>query len=94
MNDVTDKDTKFCLPAKTFGSKNHYLRSAMVNLRHLFLLLAIALVSTLPWLGLTDFNTKGEPHEAIVGLTMLEQGNWTLPTNNGGEMAYKPPMFH
>ncbi len=66
----------------------------MVNYKHFILLLAIASVSTLPWLGLTDFNTKGEPREAIVGLTMLEQGNWTLPTNNGGEMAYKPPMFH
>jgi len=25
---------------------------------------------------------------------MLEQHNWILPTNNGGEMAYKPPFFH
>jgi 4-amino-4-deoxy-L-arabinose transferase-like glycosyltransferase len=25
---------------------------------------------------------------------MLDTGNWILPVNNGGEMAYKPPFFH
>jgi 4-amino-4-deoxy-L-arabinose transferase-like glycosyltransferase len=25
---------------------------------------------------------------------MLATDNWTLPRNNGGEMAYKPPFFH
>ncbi len=66
----------------------------MINKRHFWLLFFVLCLSTLPWLGLTDFNTKGEPREAIVSLTMLEQHNWILPTNNGGEMAYKPPFFH
>lgn len=60
-----------------------------------FILLAIVCaVTLLPFLGLTDFNTKGEPREAIVSYSMLESGNWTLPVNNGGDIAYKPPFFH
>lgn len=61
----------------------------------LFLFLAlICVVTILPFMGLTDFNTKGEPREAIVAYSMLETGNWTLPVNNGGDIAYKPPFFH
>lgn len=48
----------------------------------------------IPFLGLTDFNTKGEPREAVVAYTMLEHGNWILPINNGGNIPYKPPFFH
>ncbi len=53
-----------------------------------FILLAIVCVITLlPFLGLTDFHTKGEPREAIVSYSMLESGNWILPVNNGGDIA-------
>lgn len=54
----------------------------------------IAALSMLPFLGMTEFHTKGEPREAIVAMTMLQDGNWILPMNNGGEMAYKPPLLH
>ena len=60
-------------------------------------LLTIILISALtliPFIGLTDFNTKGEPREAIVAVTMIDTHNWILPQNNGDEFAYKPPMFH
>ena len=57
----------------------------------LFLLLCITL---LPFIGLIDFHTKGEPREAVVALSMLESGNWILPTNIGGDLAYKPPFYH
>ena len=59
-----------------------------------WLLFLICLVTLYPFLGLYDYNTKGEPREAIVSYSMLQQGNWILPRNNGGEMAYKPPFFH
>lgn len=55
---------------------------------------AVAVVTTLPFLGLTDFTTKGEPREAVVALSMLNEGNWILPVNNGGDIPYKPPFFH
>ena len=61
--------------------------------RFLVLLLAACLM-LLPFLGLTDYHTKGEPRESIVAYSMLESGNWILPENNGGDMAYKPPFFH
>lgn len=59
-----------------------------------FFLVIICVLSTLPFLGLTDYYSKGEPREAIVSYTMLETGNWILPINNGGDIAYKPPFFH
>ena len=46
------------------------------------------------FLGDTLFNTRGEPREAIVAVSMLKEGNWILPVNNGVDIAYKPPFFH
>lgn len=53
-----------------------------------WLLLIVACITIIPALGLTDFHTKGEPREAVVAYTMLENGNWVLPRNNGGEIPY------
>ena len=59
-----------------------------------YLVLAISILITIPYLGLTEFYTKGEPREAIVALTMLDTDNWIMPVNNGIDIAYKPPFFH
>lgn len=58
------------------------------------MLLVVCAFVMLPFLGLAEFNTKGEPREAVVAYSILESGDWILPTNNGGEMPYKPPFFH
>lgn len=60
----------------------------------LLAVVAITSLMLLPFLGLTDFNTKGEPREAVVALSMLKDGNWILPVNNGCDIPYKPPFFH
>lgn len=60
----------------------------------LWLLLIICLLTVIPFLGIYDYNTKGEPRESIVSYTMIESGNWILPRNSVGEMAYKPPFFY
>ena len=52
-----------------------------------WLLLVICVVTILPFLGLSEYHTKGEPRESIVSYSMLDSGNWILPRNNGGEMA-------
>ena len=57
-------------------------------------LLLVCILMVIPFLGIYDYNTKGEPRESIVSYTMLESGNWILPRNSVGEMAYKPPMFY
>ncbi len=54
------------------------------------LLLAVIFI---PWLGLTPFNTKGEPREAIVAFSMLKSGNWVLPMSLGEDIPYKPPFL-
>lgn len=48
----------------------------------------------LPFLGETLFYSKGEPREAIVAVSMLDSGNWTLPVNYGTDIAYKPPFLY
>jgi len=52
------------------------------------------MISVLPWIGMGDFATKGEPREAAVAISMLETGNFILPTSYADEFAYKPPMAH
>ena len=53
----------------------------------------ISALTLLPFLGNTDFTTKGEPREAVVAVSMLSQYNWILPINNGFDIPYKPPFF-
>ncbi|MBR4388157.1 MAG: glycosyltransferase family 39 protein [Prevotella sp.] len=60
----------------------------------LWFLLVVCVLTVIPFLGIYDFNTKGEPRESIVSYTMLESGNWILPRNSVGEIAYKPPMLY
>ena len=57
-------------------------------------LFLLCLITLLPFLGITEFNTKGEPREAVVAVSMLNQDNWILPVNNGADIPYKPPFFH
>ncbi len=62
--------------------------------RYLVWIVAVAAVITfIPFLGETLFNTKGEPREAIVAVSMLQQDNWILPESCGGDIPYKPPFF-
>lgn len=62
--------------------------------RYIGILLIICILSLIIFLGNALFNTKGEPREAIVAVSMLKYGNWILPINNGVDIAYKPPFFH
>lgn len=62
--------------------------------RQFWLLALICFFSLFLFLGETFFHTRGEPREAVVALSMLNDGNWILPVNNGVDMAYKPPFFH
>lgn len=64
------------------------------NLRFVFwTVIIISAITLLPFLGNTDFTTKGEPREAVVAVSMLNQHNWILPINNGLDIPYKPPFF-
>ena len=56
-------------------------------------ILILCAITFLPFLGETLFNTKGEPREAIVAYSMIEQNNWILPESNDGDIPYKPPFF-
>lgn len=57
------------------------------------LVILMAAITWLPWLSLPLFNTKGEPREAIVAVSMLQSGNWVLPVSMGADIPYKPPML-
>ena len=53
-----------------------------------------AAILLLPWLGETMFNSKGEPREAIVAVSMLQGGNWLLPVNFGTDIPFKLSLIH
>lgn len=59
----------------------------------LILVALLATVLFVPWLGDVYFYSKGEPREAIVAVSMLEQGNWILPVSYGADIPYKPPLL-
>ncbi len=70
------------------------LRRKDNDLRRLGLLvLVVAALMTLPFIGMGHFYTRGEPREALVAVAMLDQGNFILPYFQG-EFAFKPPMLH
>ncbi len=73
---------------RTPGLQRLYLQKPLV------LILLIAAISVLPWIGMGDYYTKGEPREASVAVSMLEEGNWVLPRVYADEFAYKPPFTH
>lgn len=58
-----------------------------------WLVFIVAAITLLPFCGNSDFTTKGEPREAVVAVSMLQQHNWILPVNNGVDIPYKPPFF-
>lgn len=62
--------------------------------RPITLTILIGVISVLPWIGLGDFATKGEPREAAVAVSMIETGNYILPEAYANEFAYKPPLAH
>lgn len=58
------------------------------------LLVAVLLILTfVPFLGENLYTTKGEPREAVIAVSMLDQGNRILPLTFGAEIPYKPPML-
>lgn len=62
--------------------------------RPITLMVVLCMVTVLPWIGMGKFATKGEPREAAVAISMIETGNYVLPTSYADEFAYKPPMAH
>ncbi len=62
--------------------------------RPLIILILITIISVIFWIGSGEFYTKGEPREASVALSMVNDGNWILPQAYADEVAYKPPLTH
>lgn len=58
-----------------------------------FVLFLGLVILWIPWLGETLFYSKGEPREAVVAVSMLQQGNWVLPVSVGTDIPYKPPFL-
>ena len=61
---------------------------------YVWILAVVCICSLFLFIGEAFFNTRGEPREAVVALSMLKEENWILPINNGVELAFKPPLFH
>ena len=59
-----------------------------------WLLFLLCFCTLVPFLGLPEYYNDIEPREAVVSYTMIVNDDWTLPRNNDGDMAFKPPFFH
>lgn len=70
---------------------NRRIESHLPGATAIVILMAAALL--IPWLGETLFNSKGEPREALVAVSMLQDGDWILPRNFGTDIPYKPPFM-
>ena len=70
---------------------NRRIESDLPGATAIVILMAAALL--VPWLGETLFNSKGEPREALVAVSMLQNGDWILPRNFGADIPYKPPFM-
>lgn len=57
------------------------------------IVVAMTFFLLVPWLGETLFNSKGEPREALVAVSMLQNGDWILPRNFGSDIPFKPPFM-
>jgi len=57
-------------------------------------ILLVSVLLTLPWIFIADFYTKGEPREASLALSMIQDGHWILPIGYADEIGYKPPFMH
>ena len=44
-----------------------------------WVVLVLATMLTLPFIGMGHFYTRGEPREALVAMAMLDQGSFILP---------------
>ncbi len=75
------------------GQKIARALSDLTLRRAVWLVAALCAAVLVPWLGETLFNTKGEPREAIVAVSMLESGDWILPVSYGADIPYKPPFL-
>lgn len=69
------------------------LKAIIQDKNYWWILIILLIITFIPFLGETLFNTKGEPREAIVAVSMLQQDNWILPESCGGDIPYKPPFF-
>ena len=65
-----------------------YLQKPMTSL------IIISIISIVCWIGMGDFYTKGEPREASVAVSMIQDNEWILPTVYADEVAFKPPLTH
>ncbi|MCB0310084.1 MAG: glycosyltransferase family 39 protein [Bdellovibrionales bacterium] len=66
----------------------------MINLQRATVLVFLAALLTLPWLGEREFYSRGEPREALAAVSMLETGSWVLGSGYGGVIPSKPPLTH
>jgi len=76
------------------------MREILNNIQSLYLrkpvlfILLLSMLLTLPWIGIGDFYTKGEPREASLAVSMLQHGYWVLPVGYADEIGFKPPLMH
>ena len=74
---------------------NSYRNSfKMKTLQKPLLLLLLITILSVCWIYSGEFYEKGEPREASVAVSMINDHQWILPGVYADEIAFKPPFFH
>ena len=61
--------------------------------RPVICILLLSMLLMLPFIGIGDFYTKGEPREASQAISMIQDGKWILPLEYADEISFKPPLM-
>jgi len=75
------------------------MKQMLGNIQDLYLrkpvlcILLFSMLLTLPFIGIADFYTKGEPREASPAISMIQDGRWILPHSYADEIGFKPPLM-
>lgn len=70
------------------------------NLQYLYLqkpvsfVVVLCLISVLPWIGLGELSVEAGSETAAVAASILESGNWVLPSAGENLLTYHPPLSH
>ncbi len=60
----------------------------------ILMIVVICFISVLPWLDLPDLFQPDTSQTSNIAVTMLETGNWIMPTLPDGKVVYDHPMLY
>lgn len=81
-------------PRSALRPASRALHSALSHISRPHVLIILLILAYVPFLGLRNFTSHGEPREALLVEDIVSNGHWILASRYGEDLATKPPLFH